>query len=99
MRAVTYSLIENLGHCKKDEIKSFYDVLLPDEISNLKKAGFRSGVFFAFFNDKKARLFRQILINVFFESQLNNFLDKGVYNVDRLINSKKLEYIKKWDFI
>ena len=98
MRAVTYSLIENLGHCKKDEIKSFYDVLLPDEISNLKKAGFRSGVFFAFFNDKKARLFRQILINVFFESQLNNFLDKGVYNVDRLINSKKIGIYKKMGF-
>jgi len=98
MRAVTYSLIENLGHCKKDEIKVFYDVLLPDEISNLKKAGFRSGVFFAFFNDKKARLFRQILINVFFGSQLNNFLDKEVYNVDKLINSKKIGIYKKMGF-
>jgi ATP-dependent RNA helicase SUPV3L1/SUV3 len=98
MRAVTYSLIENLGHCKKDEIKGFYDVLLPDEISNLKKAGFRSGVFFAFFSDKKARLFRQILINVFFGSQLNNFLDKEVYNLDRLINSKKIGIYKKMGF-
>ena len=57
MRAVTYSLIENLGHCKKDEIKSFYDVLLPDEISNLKKAGFRSGVFLHFLTIKRQDYF------------------------------------------
>ena len=98
MRAVTYSLIENLGHCKKDKIKFFYDVLKPDEISNLKKSGFRSGVFFAFFNDKRAKLFRQILINVFFEGQLNNVLDKEVYNVDRSINSKKIGIYKKMGF-
>ena len=98
MRAVTYSLIENLGHCKKDEIKSFYDVLLPDEISNLKKAGFRSGVFLHFLTIK-GKIISSNFNKCFFESQLNNFLDKEVYNVDRLINSKKLEYIKKWDFI
>ena len=30
MRAVTYSLIEKLGHFKKDDKKIFYDVLLTD---------------------------------------------------------------------
>ncbi len=93
LRAVIYSLVENLGHCKKENLMHYYKSLKSKEIKSLRESGLQTGVFFLFFKTKGARLFRQILINVFFESSLNNFLEKNLYNCKKLSTSEEQKEI------
>tara|TARA_B100000035_G_scaffold194505_1_gene166047 strand:- start:3439 stop:5775 length:2337 start_codon:yes stop_codon:yes gene_type:complete len=89
LRAVIFSLNENLGHCKKENLKDYYKSLKSDEIKILKQYGLKTGIFFLFFKTKGAKLFRQILINVFFENLLNNFLERNYYSLKKSTFSKK----------
>ena len=79
LRAVIYSLVENLGHCKKENVTHYYKSLKPKELKSLRESGLQTGVFFLFFKSKGAKLFRQILINIFFENLLSTFLEKNYY--------------------
>ena len=47
----------------------------PDEIKILKQNGLQTGSFFLFFKTKGAKLFRQILMNVFFENLSERSID------------------------
>ena len=89
LRAVIFSLNENLGHCKKENLRDYYKSLKSDEIKILKQYGLKTGIFFLFFKTKGAKLFRQILINVFFENLLNNFLERNYYSLKKSTFSKK----------
>ncbi len=101
LRAVIYSLNENLGHCKKENLTDFYKSLKSDEIKILKQNGLQTGIFFLFFKTKGAKLFRQILINVFFENSLDVFLENNFYSFNQLsISEKKQEiYRKMWFYL
>ncbi len=88
-RAVTYSLIENLGHCKKENITHYYKHLKSNEIKGLKENGLQTGTFFHFFKNKGAKLFRQILINVFFENFFSTYLEKNFYIFNKSSISEK----------
>ena len=99
LRAVIYSLNENLGHCKKENLKDFYKSLKSDEIKILKQNGLQTGNFFLFFKNKGAKLFRQILINVFFENLLDTYLENNFYSFEKLsISEKEKEMYKKMGF-
>ena len=94
-RAVIYSLIENLGHCKKENVTHYYKCLKSQELKSLRAKGLQTGVFFIFFKTKGAKLFRQILINIFFENLLNTFLEKNYYALKKSFFSKKEREIYK----
>ena len=66
-----------------------------DEIKILKQHGLKTGNFFLFFKTKGAKLFRQILINVFFENLLSTFLEKNYYALKKPSFSKKEKEIYK----
>ena len=56
--------------------------------------------FFLFFKTKGAKLFRQILINIFFENLLNTFLEKNYYALKKSsFSKKKKKFTKEWGFI
>ena len=84
-----YSLVENLGHCKKENVMHYYKSLKPQELKRLRESGLQTGVFFLFFKSKGAKLFRQILINIFFENSLNTFLEKNYYVLKKSSFSKQ----------
>ena len=65
-RALEFSLLENLGHCRKKNLDFFYNKLTKNEIEFFKKAGLRKGYIFYFFKSKNSNKLRQMLINVFF---------------------------------
>ena len=99
LRAVIYSLIENLGHCKKENIAHFYKSLKSEEIKILKENGLKTGSFFIFFKNKGSKLFRQVLLNVFFENFLNVYLEKDFYTFKRLpVGEKEKEIYKRMGF-
>ena len=89
LRAVIYSLVENLGHCKRENVTHYYKYLKSGELKSLRESGLQTGVFFLFFKSKGAKLFRQILINIFFEKLLSNFLEKNYYALKKSSFSKK----------
>ncbi len=98
-RAIVYSLKENLGHCKKENLTGYYKSLKPYEIKILKQSGLQTGSFFLFFKTKGAKLFRQILMNVFFENLLNNFLEKNYYALKKSsLSDKEKEIYKRMGF-
>ena len=98
-RAVIYSLNENLGHCKKENLTGYYKSLKPHEIKILKHNGLQTGSFFLFFKTKGAKLFRQILMNVFFENLLNTFLEKNYYALKKSsFSNKEKEIYKRMGF-
>ena len=99
MRAITYSIIENLGHCQKDQIRLYYDFLKPNEIGELKSKGIKLGNFFFFFNLQKTKYFRKILINVFYSNNLESYLEKNFYKVSReKLNKRKINIYRKMGF-
>ena len=55
--------------------------------------------FFHFFKNKGAKLFRQILINVFFENLLNTFLEKDFYIFKKSsFSEKEKEILRRMGF-
>ena len=73
-RALEFSLLENLGHCRKKNLDFFYNKLTKNEIEFFKKAGLRKGYIFYFFKSKNSNKLRQMLINVFFVKKGEKFL-------------------------
>ncbi len=99
LRAVIYSLNENLGHCKKESLIDYYKSLESNEIKILKQNGLQTGNFFLFFKTKGAKLFRQVLINVFFENLLDAYLENNFYSFKKSsLSEKEKEIYKKMGF-
>ncbi len=100
LRAINYSLYENLGHCIKQNLNKYIRNLNSEEILELKKNNFSSGFYFYFFNSKGAKNIRQILINVFTGNKIEKFLEKKIYHVSKIeiMKSQKLEIYKKMGF-
>jgi len=73
--------------------------LKSNEIKILKQNGLQIGNFFLFFKNKGAKLFRQILINVFFENLLDTYLENNFYTFKKSsISEKEKEIYKKMGF-
>ncbi len=100
LRAINYSLYENLGHCVKQNLNKYVSNLNSEEISELKKNNFSSGFYFYFFNSRGAKNIRQILINVFTGNKIEKFLEKKIYHVSKIkiMKSQKLEIYKRMGF-
>ena len=100
LRAINYSLYENLGHCVKQNLNKYISNLNPEEILELKKNNFSSGFYFYFFNSKGAKNIRQILINIFTGNKIEKFLEKQIYHVSKIkiMKSPKLEIYKRMGF-
>ena len=66
-RALCFNLYENFGYCEKRTMNVHYKKLNDEELSFFKKLGICNGnKFFYFKEKKKTYLFRQMLINIFF---------------------------------
>ena len=99
MRAIIYSLVENLGQCRRDKLKIFYSVLNSNELDQLKRNGFKCGFFFLYFKEKNSNYFRQILINVHFGGQLSSHLDGYIYQIKKnSVGKGKIEFYRKMGF-
>ena len=66
LRALEFSILENLGHCRKNSLDTYYNKLTRNEIKLLREAGLKKGFFFFFFYSKDSKKLRQMLINIFF---------------------------------
>ena len=98
-RAINYSLFENLGHCKKQYLKSYYNSLKTDEINFLKKRGFKIGTYFFFYKSNDSNYLRQTLINISNKNLLKKFFDnKFIFSEKLLINSEIIKIYSKMGF-
>ena len=66
-RALEFSILENLGHCRKNSLNIFYNQLNRNEIEIFKKCRIKERPFFFSFYSEDSNKFRQMLINVFFK--------------------------------
>ena len=48
-RALEFSILENLGHCRKTNLDSYYNELTRGEVKILKEIGLKKGIIFFFF--------------------------------------------------
>ena len=98
-RAINYSLFENLGHCKKQSLKFYYNSLKTDEINFLKKRGFKIGTYFFFYKSNDSNYLRQTLINISHKNLLKKFIDKKFFFSEKLlINSEMIKIYSKMGF-
>ncbi len=96
-RAINFSILENLGHCKKDKLKSFYMTLSENEITFLKINGFKTGNLFFFFKTKSFFL-KQMLTNVFFGKKISTFLSNDIYLLEAKTSEEKKKIYEKMGF-
>jgi len=99
IRAILFFLKEGIGQCKKKEINNFYDSLKSDQAKWLKNIGIKNGVHFLFFKKCKFNFFSQMIINVYYILNLNNFIS---YEIIKINNVKKIKdhmpYYQKMGF-
>jgi len=98
-RAINFSLIENLGHCKKKIINSFFNQLQTKELKEYKALGFRVGITFFYNKIKVNSLFKQMLINIYFKNTLDNFIEEKIFIItqrNRLYS--KISFFEKLGF-
>ena len=89
-RAINFSLIENLGHCKKKLISSFFNQLQTKELNEYKALGFRVGIIFFYNKFKGNNFFKQMLINIYFKDLLDNFIEEKIF----ILNERNKLYSK-----
>ena len=97
MRAVIYSIVENLGHCKRKNIDEFFLKISKEEFLFLKKIGLETGTSFYFFETRDKRL-KQMLLNIFFSFNEVSFFEKDFYALKRGIDKNKINYLEKIGF-
>ncbi len=95
-RAINFSLIENLGHCKKDLINIFFSKLGPNELKDYREMGFIVGINFFYNKLKRNNFFKQMLINVFFKNALESFIEDRIFIIKKqnIMKSKRLVFEK-----
>ena len=83
-------MIENLGHCKKKLISSFFNQLQTKELNEYKALGFRVGIIFFYNKFKGNNFFKQMLINIYFKDLLDNFIEEKIF----ILNERNKLYSK-----
>lgn len=96
-RALNFSIMENLGHCRKKDIYESFSNLAKVEIDYYKSIGLKNGIFFSYFKCKKKSFFRQMLINIFYKNQLDDFIKEDVFFIKNKTKNK-LETLEKLGF-
>ncbi len=96
-RAFNFSIMENLGHCKKKDIYNVVSNLTEMEIEHYKSIGFKNGLYFIYFKCKNRSFFRQMLINIFNKNQLDDFIKEDVFSIKNK-TKKKLLILEKLGF-
>ncbi|MBF91721.1 MAG: hypothetical protein CMP34_02815 [Rickettsiales bacterium] len=99
LRAILFFLKEGMGHCKKKEIDNFYDSLKSDQAKWLKNIGIKNGVNFFFFKKCRFNFFCQMIINIYYLLNLNNFISNEITKINDLKKIKDhLIYYQKMGF-
>ena len=95
-RAIDFCVLENLGHCQKKMINNFLRELSSEEHKRYKDFGFKVGKEFFYFKTKKIGLFSQMLINIFYKTNMKNFIYEPIFilNLKKSDQSKILFYKK-----
>ncbi len=73
-RALCFNLFENFGYCSKKKVNNYYKKLNAEEISFFRNLGLRNGNKFFYLKEKESNtyLFRQMLVNLFFNLKCEN---------------------------
>ena len=97
-RALEYSILENLGHCRKNSLDVYYNQLTKNEIEIFQKVGLKKGLIFFFFYSKDSNNFKQMLVNVFFKIKRRNFYDRDFYFVKSFFSSDNHKVLQKMGY-
>ena len=91
IRALNFNLYENLGHCIKEEVISYYH---NSEKSDYFTKSIKIGRFFIFYKNQTYFNLKQMLVNIYYEGNLLSFLNKKFYRLknDKITNNKKRFY-------
>jgi len=94
IRALNFNLYENLGHCIKEKVISYYQSLEKDDYFRKKKI--KIGRFFIFYKNQTYFNLKQMLINIHYEGDLLSYMNKKFYKLknEKITNSKKIFYEK-----
>ena len=98
LRAFEFSILENLGHCRKNILDTYYNKLTTNEIRHLRQAGLKNGFVFFFFDTEDSKQFRQMLINVFFKTERQKFYEKNFYFLNSFISSDSHKIFQKMGY-
>ena len=98
LRALEFSILENLGHCRKNSLDTYYNKLTRNEIKLLREAGLKKGFFFFFFYSKDSKKLRQMLINIFFNFKRQKFYEKNFYFLDSFFQSNNHKILQKMGY-
>ena len=97
LRAILFFLKEGVGQCKKKEINNFYDSLKSDQAKWLKNIGIKNGVNFLFFKKCKFNLFNQMIINIYYLLNLNNFISNEITKINDFNKKKKKKTTEEYN--
>ena len=97
LRALEFSILENLGHCRKNSLDTYYNKLTRNEIKLLREAGLKKGFFFSS-STQRIRKLRQMLINIFFNFKRQKFYEKNFYFLDSFFQSNNHKILQKMGY-
>ncbi len=92
LRAVCFSLYENLGFSEKEHIASYYKKLDKDELKTLQKIGLECGCRFFYFKSTNVHSLKlsQMLTNIFFGLGIKSFFLKRLFLIQKKTILKKV---------
>ena len=97
-RAFQFSILENLGHCRRDNLDFYYKKLKKNEIDFLRRIGLKKGLRFFSFCLRDSNKFRQMLINVFFKIKREKFYEKKFYALNSFLLSENHKIFEKMGY-
>ncbi|MFL2676347.1 MAG: hypothetical protein CNE97_04670 [alpha proteobacterium MED-G10] len=97
-RAIKFSLLENLGQCKKESLVNYFNNLTKEETTFLEQNGLKNGFFFFFFESDKSNEAKQMFTNVFFKINTKSYLKKRIYFLKESIPKSRLKIFEIMGF-
>lgn len=97
-RAIKFSLLENLGQCKKESLLNYFNSLTKEETTFLEQNGLKNGFFFFFFESDKSNEAKQMFTNVFFKINTKSYLKKRTYFLKESIPKSRLKVFETMGF-
>ena len=98
-RAINFYLLENVVHCEKNKIENFFKQLSKFEVAKYKCLGFKKGIRFFYHNTKKMSAMKQMLVNVFFNNNLKEFISEDILLIKSETKIKKqIHFFEKMGF-
>ena len=97
-RAIKFSLLENLGQCKKESLVNYFNSLTKEETTFLEQNGLKNGFFFFFFKSDKSNEAKQMFTNVFFKINTKSYLKKRTYFLKESIPKSRLKIFETMGF-